>query len=157
MLITAFDGLLKYMTNLILPKRPLKWRSINTANTSFMRHVASMKGYEEILRTAGYTEKDGNSLTFPESVEEPDQAKLSVLAAELLMAKLEVKQIKRETPKPAKQGIATVGQSTSRHCMLTLDNRFLLRERASLTSGVDKGISQHTLVIIIIANIHKLQ
>ena len=52
-----------------------------------------MKGYEEILQTAGYTEKEDNSLSFPDHVQEPDKAKVSVLAAELLMAKLEVEQM----------------------------------------------------------------
>ena len=52
-----------------------------------------MKGYEEILQTAGYTEKEDNSLGFPDHVQEPDKAKVSVLAAELLMAKLEVEQM----------------------------------------------------------------
>ena len=52
-----------------------------------------MKGYEEILQIAGYTEKVGTSLQFPEDVHEPDKAKLSILAAELLMAKLEVEQM----------------------------------------------------------------
>ena len=49
-----------------------------------------MKGYEDILKTAGYTEKEENSLQFPEYVQEPDKQKLYVIAAELLMARLEV-------------------------------------------------------------------
>ena len=49
-----------------------------------------MRGYEDILKTAGYTEKKEDSLQFPESVQEPDKQKLYVIAAELLMARLEV-------------------------------------------------------------------
>ena len=49
-----------------------------------------MKGYENILEIAGYKEKQDSSL---EHVEIPDKAKLSVLAAELLMAKLELEQM----------------------------------------------------------------
>ena len=47
-----------------------------------------MKGYESILQIAGY--KEDSSM---EDVLEPDKGKLSVLAAELLMAKLEVEQM----------------------------------------------------------------
>ena len=83
-------GLLKYTINLIIPKRPTKWRCINTANTAFRSLVAGMKGYEEILQTAGYTEKEGTHIEFPEHIQEPDKIKLTILAAELLMAKLEV-------------------------------------------------------------------
>lgn len=53
-----------------------------------------MKGYEEILQSAGYTVKEGASLRFPEDVQEPDKEKLFVLAAELLIARVEVEQIK---------------------------------------------------------------
>ena len=59
--------------------------------------MACMKGYEDILRTAGYTEKDENSLQFPDHVQEPDKTKLYVIAAELLMARLEVDQMNRAT------------------------------------------------------------
>ena len=58
-----------------------------------------MEGYEEILQIAGYTVKKGTLLMFPDSVQEPDKAKLSVLAAELLMAKLDVEQMKRAAVK----------------------------------------------------------
>ena len=89
----SLDRLLRYTINLVIPKRPIKWRSINTTNTAFKDHIACMKGYEEILQIAGYTEKEGTSIEFPEHIQEPDKTKLSILAAELLMAKLEVEQI----------------------------------------------------------------
>ena len=47
-----------------------------------------MKGYESILQIAGY--KEDSSM---EDVLEPDKGELSILAAELLMAKLEVEQM----------------------------------------------------------------
>ena len=49
-----------------------------------------MKGCENILEIAGYKEKQDSSM---EHVQIPDKAKLSVLAAELLTAKLEVEQV----------------------------------------------------------------
>ena len=49
-----------------------------------------MKGYESILQIAGYDEDSSM-----EDVLEPDKGKLSVLAAELLMAKLEVEQMNK--------------------------------------------------------------
>ena len=49
-----------------------------------------MKGYEDILRMVGYLKKEENSLQFPESIQEPNKQKLYIMAAELLMARLEV-------------------------------------------------------------------
>ena len=94
MMTSAYDLLLKYVINLLKEKRPQVWRSIKTNNTAFKARVACMKGAEEILRNAGYTEARENSMCFPDSVEEPDKERLSVIAAELLMAKLEVEQLK---------------------------------------------------------------
>ena len=45
----------------------------------------------------GYTELGGNSLQFPEYVLEPEKPKLYIIAAELLMAKLEVEQLNKQT------------------------------------------------------------
>ena len=81
------------MIDLLIRERPLKWYSIDTANPFFQNRVARMKGHDEILKIAGYTEKDGTCLQFPKHIREPDKAKVSILAAELLMAKLEVEQI----------------------------------------------------------------
>ena len=94
---SAYDLLLKFVINLLKPNRPPVWRSIKTNNSAFKARVACMQGYEDILRTAGYTEKDENSLQFPDSVQEPDKTKLYVIAAELLMARLEVEQMNNAT------------------------------------------------------------
>jgi hypothetical protein len=77
-MITSYDLLLKLVTNLIKPERP---------NPSF-KEVPLMKGYENILQITGY--KEDSSM---DDVLEPDKRKLSVLAAELLMAKLEIDQM----------------------------------------------------------------
>ena len=89
----SLDGLLKYTINLIIPKRPTKWHCINIANTALRSLVAGMMGCEEILQTAGYTEKEGTHIEFPEHIQEPDKTKLTILAAELLMAKLQVERM----------------------------------------------------------------
>ena len=52
-----------------------------------------MRGYEEILQVAGYTEKEGTYLRFPGSVLESDRTKLHTLANELMMAKQEVERM----------------------------------------------------------------
>ena len=63
-----------------------------------------MKGYESILQIAGY--KEDSSM---EEVLEPDKGKLSVLAAELLMAKLEVEQMNNAgSAVQQKQKVATI-------------------------------------------------
>jgi hypothetical protein len=77
-MITSYDLLLKLVTNLIKPERP---------NPSF-KEVLLMKGYKNILQIIGY--KEDSSM---DDVLEPDKRKLSVLAAELLMAKLEIDQM----------------------------------------------------------------
>ena len=59
--------------------------------------MARMKGHEDILRLMGYTELGGNSLQFPECVIEPEKSKLYIMAAELLMAKIEVEQLNEQT------------------------------------------------------------
>ena len=92
---SSFNGLLKYTTCLIIPNIPSRWRSISTTSNLF-EDVACMKGYEEVLQKIGYTEKEGTTLSFPEDVHEPDKARLCVLAAELLMAKMEVEEINSE-------------------------------------------------------------
>ena len=94
---SAYDLLLKFVINLLKPNRPSVWRSIKTNTPAFLARVACMRGYEDILKTAGYTEKDENSLQFPDSVQEPDKTKLYVIAAELLMARLEVEQMNSAT------------------------------------------------------------
>jgi hypothetical protein len=96
-MVSAFDLLLKFVINLLKPNRPPVWRSIKTDNTAFRARVARMKGHEDILRLIGYTELGENSLQFPEYVPEPEKPKLYVMAAELLMAKLEVEQLSEQT------------------------------------------------------------
>ena len=73
------------------------WRSIKTDNTAFRTRVACMRGHEDILRLMGYTELGENSLQFPEYVLEPGKPKLYIMAAELLMAKIEVEQLSKQT------------------------------------------------------------
>ncbi len=93
----AYDLLLKYVINLLKVKRPQVWRSIKTNNTAFKARVACMRGAGEILKNAGYTEAKENAMCFPDSVEEPDKQRLAVIAAELLMAKLDVEDMSKAT------------------------------------------------------------
>ena len=80
-MINLYNLLLKLVTNLIIkPER---------SKPSF-KDIPLMKGCENILEIASYKEKQDSSM---EHVQTPDKAKLSVLAAELLMAKLEVEQM----------------------------------------------------------------
>lgn len=76
-----------------------------------------MNGAEEILKLAGYEEERENSICFPDSVEEPDKARLAIIAAELLMAKLEVEQL-NNTPSQSPQQQYSTGSS------IQLDQRF---------------------------------
>ena len=113
MMTSVFDFLLKYVINLLKPKRPQVWRSIKTNNTSFRTRADCMAGAREVLSMVGYSEMTPDSIQFPASVEEPDTAKLRVLAAELLMAKLEVEkysQASRSSPRVGMHQMYTGGQ-----------------------------------------------
>ena len=90
MMTSAYDLLLKYVINLLKPKRPQVWRTIKTNNTAFRARVDCMEGARGILKTVGYTVETPTTLQFPETTVEPDRERLCAVAAELLMAKLEV-------------------------------------------------------------------
>ena len=92
MIAQACDLLLKYVINLLKPKRPQVWRSIKTTNSHFCARVDCMEGARRILKEIGYSEDKTTAMQFPDSVEEPDKQKLHIIAAELLMAKLEVEE-----------------------------------------------------------------
>ena len=92
MIAQACDLLLKYVINLLKPKRPQVWRSIKTTNSHFGARVDCMVGARRILTEIGYSEDKSTAMQFPDSVEEPDKPKLHIIAAELLMAKLEVEE-----------------------------------------------------------------
>ena len=89
MIAQACDLLLKYVINLLKPKRPQVWRSIKVTNSHFCARVDCMVGARDILVKIGYSESLPTAMQFPDHVKEPDREKLQVIAAELLMAKLE--------------------------------------------------------------------
>ena len=89
MIAQACDLLLKYVVNLLKPRRPQVWRSIKVTNSHFCARVDCMVGARDILEKIGYSESLPTAMQFPDSVKEPDREKLQVIAAELLMAKLE--------------------------------------------------------------------
>ncbi len=96
MMAGAYDILLKYVVNLMKHNRPQSWRSIKTTTAFFQTRVACMKGALNVLKAMGYTNETGNSVEFPPEVAHPDPKRLSMVAAEILMAKLEVEKMKRE-------------------------------------------------------------
>ena len=98
MISQAYDLLLKYVTNLLKPAKPPVWRSIKTTNSHFCARVDCMKGARKILEVIGYSVMGTSSMQFPDSVMEPDKDKLHIIAAELLMAKLEVNDTLRNPP-----------------------------------------------------------
>ena len=95
MMATAFDLLLKYATNLLSSKRPHKWRTILVNTGHFKARIDCMNGAREVLKLIGYSEDTQTSMTFPDAVLEPDRQKVSLIAAELLMAKVGVEQMMR--------------------------------------------------------------
>ena len=109
---SSFNCLLLCTILLIKPQRHHRWRYISTIK-DFFKTIARMKGHEEIIQTIGYTENKGTALCFPDSVQEPDKARLCVLAAELLMAKLEVEDMKNAASESYGQSIAVLPDSVS--------------------------------------------
>lgn len=99
----AFDSLLKYINNLLKPKRPPAWRTIKTNTPWFQNRVASINGAKEVLKIAGYSTETDDALEFPSSVEEPDKPWLYMLTAELHMAKLELEMMSSSKTRAASQ------------------------------------------------------
>lgn len=132
MISQAYDLLLKYVINLLKPKRPQVWRSIKTTNSHFCARVDCMVGARHILKDIGYSVEQDTSMQFPDDVVEPDKEKLHVIAAELLMAKLDVEEmIKNQPPpgtttqreaKPRSQEYTTPHQSHDSHVTSTYQN-----------------------------------
>lgn len=92
----AYSFLLKYAINLLKPDRPRSWRSIQTTTTFFKACVASMKGATDILKEIGYTKETQTALDFPSDVNHPNLEQVSAVAAEILMAKLEIERMRRK-------------------------------------------------------------
>jgi len=100
MMTSAYDLLLKYVINLMKPRRPHCWRSIKTNNLAFRARVACMDGGKDILKTIGYSVVTETAIEFPESTNEPNRKLLEAVAAELLMAKLEVDEMNTQQQPP---------------------------------------------------------
>ena len=92
----AFDFLLKYITNLLSERLPQNWWSINTKLPQFVHRISNVKGAKEVLKTAGYCIEQHGTLSFPEDKRKvPDRELLSVVSAELLIAKAECERAKQ--------------------------------------------------------------
>lgn len=72
-----------------------------------------MIGARDILVQIGYSETSPSAMQFPESVKEPDKEKLHVIAAELLMAKLEAENLPYNPLSRQSSNSSTGGQPTS--------------------------------------------
>lgn len=96
MMASVFDYLIKYAVNLLKPVRHPHWRSITTAKEAFRTSVDCMLGARDILKELGYSVVTNTSLEFPKNEMEPDREKLCILAAELLLCKLEIERIRSD-------------------------------------------------------------
>lgn len=93
MLVTAFDLLLRYTTNLLKPKLPNLWRTIPVTSGTFKARVDCMKGARDILKLIGYTIQTETAVKFPDEQLEPDRNRLVEVAAEILLAKMETEEL----------------------------------------------------------------
>lgn len=80
-----------------------------------------MVGARDILVQIGYSETSPSAMQFPESVKEPNKEKLHIIAAELLMAKLEAENlpyssISRQSS-TSSTGTSTPGTPNSSHLL----------------------------------------
>ena len=100
------DYLLKHAIDLLKTSRwPRGWRTIKTNKHKFHVHVTDgMIGARDILEKMGYSETLPTAIKFPDHVKEPDREKLRVIAAELLMGKLEAQGLLQDQPKPFYSG-----------------------------------------------------
>ena len=92
----AFELLLKYLTNLLSERLPQNWWSINAKLPQFVHRIGNVNGAKEVLKTAGYCVEEVGTLSFPEDKRKmPDRELLSVVSAELLIAKAECERARR--------------------------------------------------------------
>ncbi|KAJ8041679.1 E3 ubiquitin-protein ligase RNF31 [Holothuria leucospilota] len=94
---TGVDILVKYGINLIKPKKNPNWRSIKLSNMAFKSRVQPLKGYEDVLRELGYTERNSASFDFLPSRQQPDIDKVAVVTADLLILQKELLQFRNQT------------------------------------------------------------
>ena len=96
MMATAFDVLFRYTVNMLKLKRPRNWHTIKFTNAQFKARADCMIGTRNILKIMGYTkevrgENDiQNGLAYPDP-SQIDHNIIKLIAAELLIAKTEVK------------------------------------------------------------------
>ncbi|KAL5466679.1 hypothetical protein EMCRGX_G030823 [Ephydatia muelleri] len=93
MLVTAFDLLLRYTTNLLKPKLPALWRTIPVTSGTFKARVDCMKGARDILKLIGYANQTETAVKFADEQLEPNRDKLVEIAAEILLAKVETEEL----------------------------------------------------------------
>ena len=93
MLVTAFDLLLRYTTNLLKPKLPALWRTIPVTSGTFKARVDCMKGARDILKLIGYANQTETAVKFADEQHEPNRDKLVEIAAEILLAKVETEEL----------------------------------------------------------------
>ena len=106
-MIQAFDVLMHYTINILKPNHPRNWHTIYFNDAHFKTQCDWMVGARDILKKMGYTVPkygdDGvteTGLSFPDS-SQIDYVKLKMIAAELLIAKVEV--IMKQ------EGVVTIG------------------------------------------------
>jgi hypothetical protein len=100
------DHLLNYAIDLLkTSKWPRVWRTIKTNKHKFHVHVTDgMIGARDILEKMGYSETLPTAIKFPDHAKEPDREKVRVIAAELLMGKLEAQGLLKDRAIPFYSG-----------------------------------------------------
>ena len=83
----------KYIVNLLQRQLPHKWWSLNTRNAQFSHRIKVMQGWDSLMKDVGYSERgEAGALTFPtDQRTAPDRSRVSLIAAELLIAKTMLK------------------------------------------------------------------
>ena len=79
--------------NLLQRQLPHKWWSLNTRNAQFNHRIKVMKGWDSLMKSVGYSELgEAGALTFPvDQRAAPNRHMISLIAAELLIAKTKLK------------------------------------------------------------------
>ncbi|XP_036377331.1 E3 ubiquitin-protein ligase RNF31-like [Megalops cyprinoides] len=96
-LLTALNILEKYGCNLTNPNRPKYWRSVKHNNPVFRTTVDAIKGGRDVLCLYGYTNQQPDGLSFPDDVTDPDVAKVSKVAVEVMSLRIELDMFIKDT------------------------------------------------------------
>ena len=104
-LIEALRILEKYGKNLLRNDRPPYWKIVRLSNPYFHKKVDNINGSRSILKQMGYSVEIEDGLSFPASVDLPDNQAVQLVTSDIILLKYELAMF-LNNQHPAPQGIS---------------------------------------------------